>query len=406
MSRTSELASYPGTRSYVQAAVDGVLRAGFRPMDMSYFSARDEMPAEYCVRAVSECDMHLAIIGFCYGSLVPNQPDDVSYTEFEFLTATQARIPRLIFMIDEDTPFPPRLIDAHRGAIDRFRTRLRSAGVLVKVVGSPDGLEAAVLHALGELRSQWERIPPYGVPDSRHLLNRPIVECDPIILGVHRAIQAVGESDDGTREDDLPEFVIRAHDRALRAEIAPAVTGSKLIVLVGGSSTGKTRSAVEAVRELLSDWRLIYALTAADLVTSIAAGQVTARTVMWLDESQIYLEGNEGAEAAVAIRGLLGEAHELLVVGTLWPEYWLSYMRPPAPGVPDPYRQARQLLKAAVKVDVPDRFGEADLKLARKLAAKDPRLAVALATQREGGVAQVLAGGPDLIDRWHNALSP
>ena len=42
MSRTSELASYPGTRSYVQAAVDGVLRAGFRPMDMSYFSARDE----------------------------------------------------------------------------------------------------------------------------------------------------------------------------------------------------------------------------------------------------------------------------------------------------------------------------------------------------------------------------
>jgi len=81
--------------------------------------------------------MHLAIIGFCYGSLVPNQPDDVSYTEFEFLTATQARIPRLIFMIDEDTPFPPRLIDAHRGAIDGFRTRLRSAGVLVKVVGSP-----------------------------------------------------------------------------------------------------------------------------------------------------------------------------------------------------------------------------------------------------------------------------
>ena len=145
------------------------------------------------------------------------------------------------------------------------------------MVGSPDGLEAAVLHALGELRSQWERIPPYGVPDSRHLLNRPMVECDPVLLGVHRAIQAVGESDDGTREDDLPEFVIRAHDRALRAEIAPAVTGSKLIVLVGGSSTGKTRSAVEAVRELLSDWRLIYALTAADLVTSIAAGQVTAQ---------------------------------------------------------------------------------------------------------------------------------
>ena len=406
MSHTSELASYPGGRSYVQAAVDGVLRAGFRPMDMSYFSARDEKPAEYCVRAVGAYGVYLGIIGFHYGSLVPDQPGDISYTELEFLAATQARMPRLVFMIDEDVPFPPRLIDAHRDAIDGFRIRLQSAGVLVKIVSSADGLEAAVLHALGELRSEWERIRSDGIAEGKHLLNRIVVECDPIILGVHRAIQVAGMSDGETRGDDLPEFVVRAHDRTLRAEIASAVSDSKLIILVGGSSTGKTRSAVEAVRGLLPDWHLAYPLTATDLVSLIAEGQISARTVIWLDESQIYLESSEGSEAAVAIRGLLGKAQELLVVGTLWPEYWLSYMRPPAPGVPDPNRHARQLLEVAVKVDVPDRFGEVDLKQARKLAANDPRMAVALATQREGGVAQVLAGGPDLIDRWRNALSP
>src|SRR6185437_10216924 len=143
VSHTAELARYPSARSYVQAAVDAVLRAGFRPMDMGYFSARDEMPAEYCVHAVRECDIYLGIIGFSYGSLVSDHPTPISYTELEFLAATQARIPRLMFLIDENSLMPPRLIDTNRDAIDGFRTRLQDAGVLVKMVASPDGLEAA-----------------------------------------------------------------------------------------------------------------------------------------------------------------------------------------------------------------------------------------------------------------------
>jgi hypothetical protein len=199
---------------------------------------------------------------------------------------------------------------------------------------------------------------------------------------------------------------VRAHDRVLRAEVASAPSGCKLIMLVGSSSTGKTRSAVEAIRSSLPDWRLLYPLTAAELTALIARGQVGRETILWLNETQIYLEGSEGADAAAALRGLLASAQSLLAVGTLWPEYWLAYMRPPAFGAPDPYRQARQLLETAVKIDVPDRFSEQDLEEARRRAVRDPRLAVALATQHSHGVTQVLAGGPDLIDRWHNAPTP
>jgi len=235
---------------------------------------------------------------------------------------------------------------------------------------------------------------------------RPVVECDPIGLGVHRAIQLPRQPDGATSRDDLPAFVSRAHDGMLRTELDEAKTHSKLVVLVGSSSTGKTRSAVEAVRDRLADWRLLHPVTASGLIALADGGLVRPGTILWLNESQVYLEGGEGSAAAAAIRGLLARVRPLVVIGTLWPEYWHAYMRPPKRGVPDPYRQPRQLLDTAIKIDVPDRFDERDLQAAHELAVRDPRLAVALAAQRDHGVTQVLAGGPALIDRWQDAPSP
>lgn len=242
-----------------------------------------------------------------------------------------------------------------------------------------------------------------GISEAREIRSRPVMECDPFWLGVHHAIRVPDGSTDGAQDESLPRFVVRAHDQVLRDEVASAAVGCKLIMLVGSSSTGKTRSAVEAIRSVLPDWRLLYPLTAMELTALIARGHVSAQTILWLNETQIYLEGSDGADAAAALRGLLAGAQPFLVVGTLWPEYWLAYMRPPEFGAPDSYGQARQLLETAVKVDIPDRFGEQDLEQARRLAANDPRLAVALTTHHGHGVTQVLAGGPDLIDRWHNA---
>jgi hypothetical protein len=239
------------------------------------------------------------------------------------------------------------------------------------------------------------------VPAGGHLVGRTASQWNPIALGVHRAIHvSAGE------QGDLPAFVARSHDRVLRAEAASAVAGSKLVVLVGGSSTGKTRSAVEAVRSVLPDWPLLYPLTATELTALIAGGRVGEGTVLWLNESQVYLEGDGGADAAAALRGLLASGQPLLAIGTLWPEYWLACMRPPEFGAPDPYPQARQLLETAVKIDVPDCFTGTELAQAQDLAVSDQRLAIAIGTEHGHRVTQVLAGGPDLVDRWHNAPTP
>src|SRR5215468_11748101 len=93
ISHTSDMAGFPASRSFVQAVLDAVARAGMAAVDMRYFAAREGQPADYCQQRVRDCDIYLAVVGFRYGSLVPGET--VSYTELEFTEATAAGLPRL-----------------------------------------------------------------------------------------------------------------------------------------------------------------------------------------------------------------------------------------------------------------------------------------------------------------------
>lgn len=149
VSHTSDMARFPEGRSFVQAALDAVSRAGMAPVDMQYFAARDSAPAEYCRRRVRGCEVYVAIVGFRYGTVVPGEA--VSYTELEFQEAGAAGLPRLVFLLGEDAGVPAGLADANRGAVDGFRRRLRDAGLLVREFSSDAGLELEVFHALRDL---------------------------------------------------------------------------------------------------------------------------------------------------------------------------------------------------------------------------------------------------------------
>src|SRR3984885_13773302 len=91
VSHTSDMALAPANRSFVQAALDAIGRAKMAPVDMRYFVARDGRPADYCRRRVRECEIYVAVVGFRYGSLVTGEA--VSYTELEFLAASEAGLP-------------------------------------------------------------------------------------------------------------------------------------------------------------------------------------------------------------------------------------------------------------------------------------------------------------------------
>ncbi len=236
---------------------------------------------------------------------------------------------------------------------------------------------------------------------------RPLAEVtDPFALEVHRPVQP---EDPPHGLPELPLYVPRGHDAELGSVVRAAAEGrSRTAVLVGGSSTGKTRAGWEAL-QLLRDrpepWRLWHPIdpTRPDAALRDLPG-IGPRTVVWLNEAQLYLDVAEdglGEKVAAGLRELLRDPARtpVLVLATLWPRFWDTLTARPADG-PDPHAQARELL-AGHDITVPTAFTPAQLDQLAWTA--DARLALAAAGARDRQVIQFLAGAPELLARYRNA---
>jgi hypothetical protein len=230
---------------------------------------------------------------------------------------------------------------------------------------------------------------------------RPVAELtDPLELEVHPAI------DSGAREAGLPilpAYVERAHDALLREVVRRASDGrSAMAVLVGESSTGKTRACWEAIRALPREWRLLHPIypDRPDAAVRDMEG-IGPRTVIWLNEIQHYLltpGSTLGARVAAGLRELLRSPDRgpVLIMGTIWPSHWAVLTS-------DLHPQARALL-TGTDIAVPDAItSTADLSAFQAAAAGDPRLEEALTRAKNGQVTQFLAGAPALMERYRNA---
>jgi hypothetical protein len=230
---------------------------------------------------------------------------------------------------------------------------------------------------------------------------QPITGLDPFALEVHRLVEA----DSGPEAlPALPPYTRRAHDEALAAVVAAVAGGhSQLAVVVGGSSTGKTRACWEAVTApgaLPSGWRLWHPYDPTRpgaLLEGLPA--VAPRTVIWLNEAQLYLlepPTDVAERAAAALRALIADPGRgpVLVLATLWPEYWDALTREPG---------TRRTLLEGRRIAVPGAFTTAQAAALRR--SGDPRLAAAGAAA-SGQVTQFLAGAPVLLDRYRDAPAP
>jgi hypothetical protein len=158
VSHTSDMGLFPAGRSFVQAVLDGIGRAGLAAVDMRHFAAREGAPVEYCRQRVRECEFYVAVIGFRYGSLVPGT--ELSYTEAEFQEASAAGKLRLVFLLHQDARVPEGSADADRSPVERFRARLDQAGLIRATFTTAADLELEVLHALTEAAGALPLIAP------------------------------------------------------------------------------------------------------------------------------------------------------------------------------------------------------------------------------------------------------
>ena len=220
-----------------------------------------------------------------------------------------------------------------------------------------------------------------------------VSQADPRRLGVHAAISVPGVPD-----EIPPEYVPRDADdgeSGVRAKVAAASERGGFVLLVGGSSVGKTRCAFEAVTALLSDWWLVHPARPGEIAAP------TPRTVVWLDELQRYLDGEHGLSGGV-IRVLLNAPDPVVIIGTLWPEFYTTLTTLPVPGGPDPHAREREVLKLTDVVRIGPAFTPAEQGRARAAAARDLRLEIAMEAAGYG-LTQTLAAAPQLVARWEDA---
>jgi hypothetical protein len=273
--------------------------------------------------------------------------------------------------------------------------------VLVSIIGTVPALYLAWLAVPGVIS------PPESGTAERPTYGRLAGRWDPVELGVHPVIGG----------GPMPPYVRRPHDELLRAALAPAVAASRLVVVRGESSTGKTRAAYEAVAARLADWQVDYPLNAAALAARLES-RIPARTVLWLGELRQYADDDGGAAVLGRLADLLeGTGH--ILITTVWPEHWTTYAAAAraGSGAADPAGVAGRLLSSLPElansnpdridpgrggvIDVPPRFTPTDLEAATRIG--DPVLAAAAAAAdagQNGQVTQYLAGVPDLLDRY------
>lgn len=271
----------------------------------------------------------------------------------------------------------------------------------------------SILHAIERHTAALtddERRPSEGHSRS-DLAGRLISDWSSVALGVHPSIGG-----------SLPAYVMREHDVLLRAAVHPGSAVNRLIVLRGGSSTGKSRSAFEAVRVQLATWRVDYPRSVGGLIQRLDSA-LRPRTVLWLGELRDYAQSRAGLDALARLGDLLGRAGEVIVITTVWPEFWDRYTRDPDPETAEPSTGLRDLLQALPQLsdaggaedvdpaaggvlDVPDKFTDTDLKRAHELVHRthDTALQEVIEAAAHAGaaeeIAQYSAGAADLLNHY------
>lgn len=126
-----------------------IRQLGAVDISMEHFGAREERPKQECLRLIrDEADVFVGIYAHRYGH-VPKD-DDVSILEAEYEEAIAAGLKCLVYLIDEDTPWSPKLVDKGTAAkkLARFKKGLLERHIC-KSFQTADGLAAATAADLG-----------------------------------------------------------------------------------------------------------------------------------------------------------------------------------------------------------------------------------------------------------------
>ncbi len=214
---------------------------------------------------------------------------------------------------------------------------------------------------------------------------------EPRWLGVH---QAALSPEDALAEPALgePAYVRRNQDGPLDE----ALRSHTFVLVVGDSTAGKSRSAYEAMQRLLPDRLLLVPTEKGSLVALDRLEVRLPDCVLWLDELDRYL-GSGGLTLGLLERLTSSRQGNITVLATMRAALWHDY------NAESEIRwEERAVVMRAVRVPLQRRLDIAETDRARE-AAHDPRIAAALLRLERYGLAEYLAAGPALLERFQLA---
>ncbi len=123
MARIYLSSTYSDLKDYRAAAYEALRKLRHDVIAMEDYVATDQRPLDVCLSDIAGCDIYIGLFAWRYGYIpVTDNPTHKSITELEYRKAVDLGIPRLLFLLDEDAAWPPKLMDRITGENERGDT--------------------------------------------------------------------------------------------------------------------------------------------------------------------------------------------------------------------------------------------------------------------------------------------
>lgn len=148
MSKIYLSSTFDDLKAYREAVYHALRQLRHDVISMEDYVASPQRPLDKCLADVAACQAYVGLLAWRRGFVPPGH--EQSITELELREAERHEVPRLIFLLADDAPWPAGMKDADPGAIRALREALRTR-YTVQFFHNPDELARQVATSVANL---------------------------------------------------------------------------------------------------------------------------------------------------------------------------------------------------------------------------------------------------------------